>query len=346
MNPALSVSLLLLPALGLALLLMIPGLMEWRRPEDAEPLSIDGLYSKQDGIFADRFRQLAARWWDRPGEIGGGDWVVPPGKVMTEPLLVQNLATGTRAVLLEEAWTRQRLVMGSGGKARALVSDGSLLLQRGCKVQRWIHADGGVELFEGCEIKARITSRESVVMAKGCRSQLISAPSITWHGPHQAMPFEVPTHARTWIRRRPIKETGKNWDIPRQGGAPGSTAFINGDLILDSLADVDFPLVVRGNLYIRRGALIAGDIKAHGDLIVEGSAVVGNLCCGGRLLVGEGSSVQGCLRGDELVWLGDGVVVGRPDRPEAVVGDRILLTGHGVVHGRIRALAGWIAVES
>ena len=59
--------------------------------------------------------------------------------------------------------------------------------------------------------------------------------------------------------------------------------FVNGDLILDNEADVDFSLVVRGNLYIRKGALIAGNLKAHGDLVVENSAVIGSLTCKGRL---------------------------------------------------------------
>lgn len=345
MTPALSAFFLAIPFLGLGLLLIVPGLLEWLRPEDATPIPIDGLYSKHDGIFADRFRQLAATWWESPDAMNHGCADLESGTILARPLLVEELTSGNSITLLEEAWAKKNLSLGPGSRARALVSDGTIDLDQDCTVQRWIHADGAVTLGDNCEVLARITSKESIHLAEGCRSQLISAPTIVWQSPHRPMPLEIPTHARKWIRRRPIKETGKNWDIPRQGGAPGSTAFVNGDLILDSDADVDFPLVVRGNLYIRRGALIAGDIKAHGDLVVEGSTVVGNLCCNGRLLVGEGSWVQGCLRGDAFVWLGDDVVVGRPNRPEAVVGDRIILAGNGRVHGRLRALAGWISVE-
>ncbi len=345
MNPALSVVLLMLPFLGGGLLLILPGLMEWLRPQDAKPVPIDGLYAKHDGVFADRFRQLAAPWWDDPDAMGHGRMTLAADTTLARPILAETLTAGAGVVLLEEAWALKALTLGPGAQARALVSDGTIDLERGCQVQRWIHGDGAVFLGEDCEVTARITSMERVWMAAGCQSQLISAPTIEWQGPYRPMQVEIPTHARKWIQRRRIHETGKNWDIPRQGGGPGSTAFVNGDLILDSDADVDFPLVVRGNLYIRRGALIAGDIKAHGDLVVEGSTVVGNLCCSGRLLVGEGSWVQGCLRGDALVWLGDEVVIGRADRPEAVVGDRIILAGNGRVHGRLRALAGWITVE-
>lgn len=345
MNPALSVILLAIPFLGMGLLLIVPGLVEWIRPEDANPLPIDGLYSKHDEIFADRFRQLASTWWGNHDERGHGCVNLASGTILAQPLLIEVLTSGPGIVLLEEAWSQKSLDLGPGGHARALVSDGTINLDSGCTVRRWIHADGAVILGHSCEVVARITSKESVRMAEGCRSQLISAPTIEWQSPHRPMHLEIPTHARKWIRRHPIKEIGKNWNIPRQGGGPGSTVFVNGDLILDSDADIDFPLVVRGNLYIRRGALIAGDIKAHGDLVVEGSTVVGNLCCSGRLLVGEGSWVQGCLRGDAFVWLGNEVVVGRPNRPEAVVGDRIIFAGNGRVHGRLRALAGWISVE-
>lgn len=345
MNPALSAVLLMLLCLGGGFLLILPGLLEWLRPEDAQPLPIDGLYAKHDGIFADRFRQMAATWWDDPDAMGHEGMFLAAETTLARPLLVASLTAGAGVVLLEEAWALKELTLGPGARARALVSDGTITLEPGCSVQRWIHGDGAVLLGEDCEVRARITSRERVWMEAGCRSQLISAPTIEWQGPCRPMQLEIPTHARTWIRRRRIQETGKDWDIPRQGGAPGSTAFVNGDLILDSDADVDFPLVVRGNLYIRRGALIAGDIKAHGDLVVEGSTVVGNLCCSGRLLVGEGSWVQGCLRGDALVWLGNEVVIGRMNRPEAIVGDSIILAGNGRVHGRLRALAGWITVE-
>jgi hypothetical protein len=344
-NPALSALLLLIPVLAMAMLLLQPGVAEWLKPTDAAPLAIDGLYAKDDRIFADRFRKLAAGWWQDPDPLGHGQVDLGPGTLLARPVLVAALATGAGVDLEEEVWARENLRLGVGSLARALVSDRGIHLARDCNVQRWIHGDTEVTLDQHCHVSARITAGERILLAAGCRSQLVSAPTIEWRSPRRPMNMEIPSHARRWLRRRRIPETGSNWQIPRQE-TPGGTVFVNGDLILDAEADIDFPLVVRGNLYIRRGALIAGDLKAHGNLVVEGSTVVGNLCCSGNLLVGEGSWVQGCLRGDALVWLGDEVVVGRPERPEAVVGNRIVLAGTGTVHGRLRALAGWVEVES
>ncbi|HEX9081906.1 MAG TPA: polymer-forming cytoskeletal protein [Holophagaceae bacterium] len=342
MNPLLSALILALPVLGMGILLSLPALREWLWPEDAKPLPIDGRYAKQDWIFAERFRQIAERWWpDPPAAVA-----LPPGTTQDAVILAERLTTGPGVVLREEVWVRTRLDLGGESQARALLSDGEVQIGPHCSVQRWVHGERRVELGEGSLVQARITSQGAIYLARGCRSHLLSAPAVLWEGPDQPFPCDIPTHVRRWIQRRIIPTAGKVWDIQRQAPAPGRTLFVNGDLILDSEADVDHPLVVRGNLYIRRGALIAGDLKAHGDLVVEGSAVVGNLCCGGRLVVGKGSSIQGCLRGDALVWLGDGVIVGRPDRPEAVVGNRIVLSGEGVVHGRLRALEGWIEVDA
>ena len=346
MNPALSTLLLLAPMLLLGLVLGAPGLLEWLRPQDDMPLFIDRLYAKDDDIFADRFRQMASNWWSEPEPLGHGRVDLGAGMEVHRALLVESLTAAGGVLLTEEAWARRALSMGAGSQSRALVCDGGIHLGEGCEVERWVHGDGEVLLDPHCTVAARITSWERIWLGAGCRSRLIAAPTVSWEGPRRPLALEIPTHARRWLRRRQIPETGRTWDIPRFGLERGSTAFVTGDLILDAEADVDFPLVVRGNLYIRRGALIAGDIKAYGDLVVEGSTVVGNLCCGGRLVVGEGSWVQGCLRGDTLVWLGDEVVVGRPERAEAVVGERVILAGTGTVHGRITALAGWIEVVS
>jgi predicted acyltransferase (DUF342 family) len=345
-NPAVSVLVLLAPILGIGLLLSLPALLEWAWPKDSAPLTIDRAYAKQDGFFADRFRELAAEWWQRPDVLGQGWAHLAAGTILARPLLVPGLSTGPGVALAEEVWTRDSLVLGAGSRARALVSDGSIHLGPDVLVQRWIHGDGEVILEERCQAAARITSRSRILLAAGCRSQLISAPTIEWQTSSRPTELIIPTHARRWILRRRIPETDRDWEIARKNNGGSGTVFVNGDLIMDSESGVDYPLVVRGSLYIRHGVLIAGDIKAHGDLVVEGSAVVGNLCCGGRLMVGKGSSVQGCLRGDALVWLGDDVVVGRPERNEAVVGDRIILAGSGQVHGRMRALSGWIEVEA
>lgn len=339
--------LLFLAALALLplLALLLPALREWQQPTDSGALNIDASYARQDEVFADRFRVIAEGWWQGP-EASDGFRRYEPGHRETRPILAAGLECGAEVQLLEEAWTRGDLVLGPRSEARALLSEGSVHLGADTHVTRWVHGAGPVHLEERCRVDARITSAEDIHLGAGCRSTLLSAPNIEWEGPLESLPIEIPSHARRWLRRRRISEAGKSWDIPRKWVNPDGTVFVRGDLILDEEADVDFSLVVWGNLYLRKGALVAGDIKAHGDLLVENSAVVGNLCCLGRLVVGAGSSIQGCLRGDDLVWLGDGVIIGRPDRPEAVVGQRVTLCGKGIVHGRIRALSQHIEVSS
>ena len=346
MNPGLSALLLLLPCLALALLMALLALREWRAPQDAAPLAIDSSYSRNDKFFAEHFRRLSEPGWQASDPLEHGPVTLPAGTLQEQVLLVESLRSGPQATLKQEAWARSYLSLGPRSRARALVCDGRILLGQDCVIEDWLHGDGEVVLDDHAQVAGRITSERQITLGAGCRSRLISAPSIQWRGPHRPVDLEIPSHAGNRLWRRRIPETGPDCELYRRENRAGDTVFRSGNLILGSDEGIDYSLVVRGDLYIRRGAVIAGDIKAHGDLTVEGCDVVGNLCCGGRLRVGAGSTVQGSLRGDVLVWLGDGVQIGRPGQPQAVVGDRVLLAGSGRVHGRIRALAGWIEVEA
>ena len=345
MNPALSALLLAIPCGLLGLLVILPALREWRWPEDTASLNIDQMYSRQDAIFAARFRALAGPWWQGPQAQDHGPVRLKAGTVLHRYLLVESLTTGAGTVMEEEVWTKADLRLGAGSQARALLSDHSIHVERDCLVHRWVHGELDVVLKQGVQVSARITAGERISLSAGCRSPFISAPLVEWASSFRSpMGVAMPSHRGGWRGRQPIRAGGSRaGDLPRQGKGP---AFVTGDFILEADADVPYSLVVLGNLYLREGAHIAGDVKAHGDLVVDGATVQGNLCCGGRLSLGAGSRVQGCLRGDAMVCLGDGVVVGAPDRAVAVVGNRILLSGRGRVHGHMRALAGWIEVDA
>jgi hypothetical protein len=328
----------------MGLILLMPAIFEWLRPKDAQPIAIDNTWSRNDTVFAQNFRRLAGSWWGISAHVNSPHVGISAGQIVDTPVLAQNLTTGPDVWLKKEVWTRENLILGSNNQARALLSDGFADLGSGCAVERWVHAEQSVSLGQDTVVNARVTSCEHIHLERGCQTQLLYAPTIEWSGQSLPIPIDVPSHVRRWFRRRKISEAGRSWDVPRFGTLD-ETVFVNGDLILDNEADVDFSLVVRGNLYIRKGALIAGNLKAHGDLVVENSAVIGSLTCKGRLVVGAGSSIQGCLMGGSLVWLGDGVIIGRPDFLQAVSGQCVILTGKGVVHGRIHAVTKLIEVQ-
>jgi len=333
-------------AILLGALLVLPAILEWLRPKDAKPLPIDNAWSRRDTVFAENFRRIAQPWWETTPGSEQARIELPSGHLQETTLLGHSVESGADARFMEEVWCRERLVLGSCNHARALLSDDSIELGRGTQVERWVHADMEVRINQDSLVHARVTSSGLIHLDRGCRTQLLCAPTIQWSGIAQPIPIEIPTHARKWFRRGKIPEAGKSWEIKREDNGQARTVFVNGDLILDHEADIEFPLVVRGNLYIRKGALIAGDLKAHGDLLVENSAVLGSLTCKGHLVVGSGSSVQGCLMGGESVWLGDGVIIGHPERLQAVSGHHVTLTGKGAVHGRIHAFTSLIEVQS
>lgn len=333
-------------AILLGVILILPAVLEWLRPKDAKPLPIDNAWSRKDTVFAENFRRIAQPWWEATPGSQDARIELPEGHTQETTLLGRSIESAANARFKEEVWSREKLVLGPNNHARALLSDDSIQLGQGTHVERWVHADMEIRMDRDSLVQARVTSSGLIHLERGCRTQMLCAPTIRWTGEVKPIPIEIPTHARRWFRRDKIPEAGKAWEIQREGVEKPRTIFVNGDLILDNEADIDFPLVVRGNLYIRKGALIAGDLKAHGDLLVENSAVLGSLTCKGRLVVGSGSSVQGCLMGGESVWLGDGVIIGHPDRLQAVSGQQVILTGTGAVYGRIHAFINQIEVQS
>lgn len=327
---------LLLPVLGIGLLLLAGAFLEWRRPKDARPLQVDQGFSRNDAHFADRFKALASPWWQEEGKA----LRLPPrlegGRRHSEPCLAEDLDAGPGTFFGQELWIRGMGHLGEGSQARAILCEQALVLGRGCHVERWVHAEDCLTADEGCHLGARVTSGRVISLGPGCRANLISGAEIHWITRSHAFP--VPLSPR--IQRWESLEGGITSETP------DGTVFVDGDVLVETNAHIDFPLVVRGHLFIRRDALLASDIKTHGDLVLEHAEVLGNLTALGRLVVGDGAVVQGCLRGDKGVWLGDRILLGRPHRLVAVVGKHIQLSGHGTLHGRMKALDGMVEVEA
>jgi hypothetical protein len=326
---------LLIPVLGLGFFILIPALMEWRKPSDVAALKIDQGFSRDDLHFARRFRVIASDWWlgDRGAILAESDRL-PDASKFDAPFLAERLVAGRGCRFASELWTRGQTHLGEGSEARAILCEGTLTLEPHCQVQRWTHAEERLTATGDCFLGARATSAGTITLGPGSKSNLFSAPEIRW----KTEPVIFPMPLEPWIQRWSLLED------QLQSEAPDGTVFVDGDVVIEDNAHIDFPLVVRGNVYIRHGALLAANIKAHGDLVLEHATVLGNLISMKRLVVGDSSTVQGCLHGEDLVWLGDGVTLGRPGRLVAVVGDRVELTGSGTLHGRVKALADVVEV--
>lgn len=328
---------LLLPVLGLGLLIWLPALIEWLRPTDAAPLEIDQDYSRNDAHFADRFKLIASPWWSEksPQALLLDTQELEAGGHFQRAVLAHRLKAGPDCRFASEVWIREAGYLSTRCQARAVLCEDALLLGANCHIERWVHAEGSLTVDEGCALGARATSARVISLGPRCRAQLISAAEIHWMSPPQAFPMP----------HRPWTQRWESFERSITGRGAEGTVFVDGDVVVDETARIDFPLVVRGSLYVRQGALLASDIKAHGDLWVERSEILGNLTALGKLVVGDGAVVQGCLRGDSGVWLGDRILLGRPHRLVAVVGSRINLSGCGTAYGRLKALEGWVEVS-
>ena len=326
--------LLFLPVFAFLALLLWPSFSEWRWPKDAAAIPVDPSYFRNDYHFPERFRQIAQNWWDSPEDCLREDEAsMEPDVHVSVPILATSLYAKAHGQFDQEIWTRNAATFEPHCRLRALLSEGPLVLGNHCAVTRWVHSEDWISSGAGVDLGYRATSRSGITLSYGCRARLLAAEEIIWLGSSTALPLGEPADARVWGTQEKL--------IQHEG-----TAFLDGNVILESNAHLPFPLVVRGHLYIRPGAIISGDIKAHGNLVIAQATVVGNIVAEGDIYIGSGSTVQGCILSQKLLWLGDDVRLGQSDRKVAIVGDRVLLAGRGQAHGRIKSLKGQIEVLS
>jgi len=326
---------LLLPVLGLGLLVVLGAVWEWLRPLDCQPLRIDPFFARNDEYFARRFRVIAADWWAGNDEARvHGEASFPAEHNEKNTLFCESLRAEPGSVFESEIWCRQDLQLAGNCRARAVLSDESATLGEFCHIERWAHAERALTLARGSCVAARTTCAGLLTMTSGCKTRLLSARELRWQGERRPEAFSPPPNSARW----------KLLAAAPASRAPDGTLFVDGNVVIDENAHIDVPLVVRGSLLVRRGAVLARDVKAHDDAILEGVELIGNLTALGSLRVGDGSRVRGCLRGDREVWIGDGVNIGEASAAVAVVGGRVVLTGSGSCSGRIKALKDWVEV--
>lgn len=325
--------LLSLPVLAFLLLLFGPAILEWKHPKDDASLPVDPSYFGNDTHFPERFRQIASSWWGAPGKAQREENACfPTGAQLYMPILAEELHAGAKGSFAQEVWTRRSADFGPECAVRAVLAEENLHLSDECTVERWVHAEQSIQADLRVDLGHRATSSQSITLAPGCKGRLFASETVRWNSPIQALPTGEPPAGKLWKAQDPAIQ---------QGG----TIFLDGDFILEAGTQLDSPLVVRGNLYIRPGAILSGDIKAHGDVIVEQAVIRGHLASEKNVYLGNGSRIGGCVLGHDLVWLGHNVCLGSPHARTAVVGDRIHLTGSGQLHGRIKSLTGQIEVS-
>lgn len=144
----------------------------------------------------------------------------------------------------------------------------------------------------------------------------------------------------------PLRRSGRAVPLALPRGAAGGSRgeLRDGRWLVDG--DLEFPaetafrgdVIARGDVVVRRGATIAGSVKAHGELRIEPEVSIdGALVASSSVMIEGPSTVGGPVVSETEIRLGAGVVVGAPGHPASVVAPRVSVRLGVVVYGALRA---------
>jgi cytoskeletal protein CcmA (bactofilin family) len=105
-------------------------------------------------------------------------------------------------------------------------------------------------------------------------------------------------------------------------------------------------VVAKGELRIRSGSVVEGDLKSRKKIVIEDGCVLrGSVVSAGDLIVGRGCSVHGPVIAEGQITLGEGSRAGNFGHSTSLCAPRIRLRQGSVVHGTISATE-WGKVDS
>jgi hypothetical protein len=333
--------LLLLGLLAVVVCLpMLPALLEWARPSDAEPLHIDRHDALDPPYLATAFAaQLATAVLCRQPRLGPYEMALAPpfpepwsldareqrkGRTRRAWHGERDLAAPDGVRFLAPVATKGKLKTAVNATYHSLWAGDLLILSAGSKVLRWAHGHT-VLAQDGCQLIGRVTASQRLMVASDCDFTLLHAPAVQF-GMLSGDAHVAPVHC--WPG---LPQTA-------QPDASGARAVCNEVLTVEAYRSWSVDLVCRDDLWLGDGCEAAGSIKAHGHLTLGNSCLIrGNLVAGKTLVLGAGCRVGGSIVAEGKIILGPGCIVGSPDGPATVSAPHIEVADGVVVHGTVWA---------
>lgn len=335
--------LVVLAAIGAALPLS-SAIRELRHPRDAEPLNIDSNYSQEDRFFATSFeKRVSDAVGAAPRQPGpyavvfrdpevidtvGGSLRIEPGLVPESIIDVhEDLIVSSGVRLSKEAIAGGHAILEDGSGVRALKSGGNIDVGRGASIDRWIDAAGTIHAFAFSDLGARATALTSIVLDENVSFRFLAAPVISAAGPADdllpALPETTPVADHVGNHRHRIRADGAV--IVEEAFALPARAICRGDL------------VVRGDVNIGEGAIVAGSIHGGRDVCIgRASRVTGSVVAERHVSLEPRAVVEQHVVARGGATIGAAARVGRPGSTTTLLGDEsVELAPQATIYGRI-----------
>jgi cytoskeletal protein CcmA (bactofilin family) len=318
----------LLVAGGAAMLAVpfIPLWHEWRRPTDDRALTVDRGDANDIDYFASRFRAQTRE------RVRQGAWSSEPARwphaeepiVARGPLHLERPMRCTQPVRVTGDFTAP-----SGSSFSALLVDGDLLLGGDAEITAWGRATGSVSIGAGTIAVRRISAGREIEIVRECTFERMCAPRIVF-GDSPGSAGAPPSSSSV--------ETRDLASLPGASVAVPGVVRIDRDASLAGGVVYEGTLIVAGSLTIGDGAVLTGSAKAHEGIVVGEHARVGGALVSPRAIhLLSHCRVGGPVVSEADIVIGEGVVIGSPEKPTSVTAENILVAEGAVAHGTVWA---------
>jgi predicted acyltransferase (DUF342 family) len=322
--------------LALLLVPFLPGLLELRQGRDVAPLSIQSDNTKDPRHFGRAFRALIeSHIPEHKGSLPLKTEIqlrrteslevyeglsVGPGETSSSILVSTGDATIGREARVGEIYAAGDARVKEAARIRGLACDGSLIMQPGCVIERWIDSEGNASVGAGCDLGVSASAGGRLKLASGCRFQRL------W-----GLPIST--------GRAPTDAVGQANEGPPLEGA---VVWADKWLSLPDGSVIKSDVITHGEARVGAGSVVKGSIKAHGDIILAaGVTVEGNVVSRGSARLERGVRVRGNIFVEKDLFIGPNARIGqRHGHKSAYSSGKITLSKGALVYGRLYAESG------
>jgi len=300
----------------------LPGIVEIVRKKDADPLYIAMNYIKDPRYFGKSFKQLLYQATDgftsssgmrdvqlsknEKLEIAGSMDVLNATEVHHLLCVQGDLVSRANAQFHKEVFVTGDASVGPGNTVQVLAADGNVTIAANVQLKRWLDADGDVDIGPGCNLGISASSGKKLHLSKDCLfRRLYGIPIVTGDNEMIALPYFEPSLS-------PVEPVSPELSFVRikDHTIPPGTILNN---------SVVFPQDVK----IGYGAILKGDIKSYGKLVLEDNVKIdGNLFADGDIVIGRGAQISGHVFSQKTVHISSRTIISRPDTIKSVVGKK------------------------
>jgi hypothetical protein len=343
--------------LGLMAIPFLPGLIEWKKRTDSEPLRVIRGAEVDIRHFEKRFRSyLEANLKDviktsrSTGRAMNGvladdtGYLVVPDEQWTPESNPASTARSTERMIIAcghlqlpprttypvEIYCGGSVQGGDKNIYRAILAERRIRLGVDSISLRWLHAGEVVHARAGCILYGRVSADSAILLSEGCRFERLSAPLLEFG---QA-PEPVDQPEQSWGDHRVLKAR----DIPRLVEDEAGRWLIEKKLELADRKKIEANLVVTGWARFGEYSRIVGSIKTRQDLrLGKGVEVDGAVVSEKNIFIGEGCRIKGPVLAEGNVYIERRTMIGSTAVPTTISADGIFIVSGATLYGTVWA---------